>query len=249
MSVWQVGCAGVRHRGDDRELPSRVEAGYGWPGEPGLRAARSRRGSTRRTTSSPPPGHHGQLAPFDAFWGQRYATVQTRTATASTCSPSFPARQRPAEHRSGVSLPHPPSRRRTPTPAVAPRPASATDLLGVRRPYSGCDERQPGRGDARRTRGRPGTGAAGRRSRPGRRPRPARRRPAAGRPPDGTAAPGAAPTARSRTRRGSGGAGCGWSSRARPRSRAAERAAGQPRARPRAARVRAQHRGAGPRGR
>ena len=36
-------------------------------------------------------GHHGELAPFDAFWGSATRRSSTRTAPASTCSRCFPA--------------------------------------------------------------------------------------------------------------------------------------------------------------
>ena len=41
-------------------------------------------------------GLEGHLAPFDAFWGQRYATSTTPTATPSTCSPRSPVERRRA---------------------------------------------------------------------------------------------------------------------------------------------------------
>ena len=67
--------AAVRHRGRGPFLPPGLDAARG--GRTGLAFALRRPGGRGRAARAnwSAAGHHSELAPFDAFWGQRYAVV------------------------------------------------------------------------------------------------------------------------------------------------------------------------------
>ena len=84
-------------------------------------------------------GHHGELAPFDAFWGMRYATVHDPDGTGidlfaqlpgEAAAGSAPLRSVPAAPSVASTSNTDPGRRTPPSKCDGPT-RGATALLGV----------------------------------------------------------------------------------------------------------------------